>query len=73
MKDSANNTKQALDVSEKAIKKAKTALKDAHNNLNSTRNATAEVQAGYMNQLPVEHFILSHYIIPYLSIFHLNS
>lgn len=44
MKDTANNTKQALDVSQKAIEKARAALKEAHNNLNSTRNATAEVQ-----------------------------
>lgn len=44
MKDAANNTKQALDVSEKAIEKANAALKEAHSNLNSTRNATAEVQ-----------------------------
>ncbi|XP_070766889.1 laminin subunit beta-1 [Enoplosus armatus] len=43
VKDTANNTKQALDVSEKAIEKARAALKEAHSNLNSTRNATAEV------------------------------
>ncbi|KAM9785727.1 laminin subunit beta-1 [Neosynchiropus ocellatus] len=41
--DLANSTKQALDVSEKAIEKAKAALKEAQNNLNSTRNATLEV------------------------------
>lgn len=43
MKDAANNTKQALDVSEKAIQKARAALKEANDNLNSTRNATAQV------------------------------
>lgn len=48
VKDEADITKQALDVSEKAIEKAKKALKEAVNNLNSTRNATAEVQhAGF--------------------------
>uniref|UniRef100_A0A673CE11 Laminin subunit beta-1 n=1 Tax=Sphaeramia orbicularis TaxID=375764 RepID=A0A673CE11_9TELE len=40
--DAANNTKRALDVSKKAINKAAAALKDALNNLNSTRNATTE-------------------------------
>uniref|UniRef100_A0A673C7J4 Laminin subunit beta-1 n=1 Tax=Sphaeramia orbicularis TaxID=375764 RepID=A0A673C7J4_9TELE len=43
VKDAANNTKRALDVSKKAINKAAAALKDALNNLNSTRNATTEV------------------------------
>lgn len=45
VKDLANSTKQMLDVSEKAIKKAMNALKKAHSNLNSTRNATAQVDA----------------------------
>lgn len=45
MKDLVNSTKQKLDVSEKAIKKAMNALKKAHANLNSTRNATAQVDA----------------------------
>uniref|UniRef100_A0A4W6G1H4 Laminin, beta 2-like n=1 Tax=Lates calcarifer TaxID=8187 RepID=A0A4W6G1H4_LATCA len=44
VKDAANNTRQALDESKKAIEKARTALKEANENLNSTRNATAEVQ-----------------------------
>lgn len=39
-----NITKEALKASGKAIEKAQAALKEAHNNLNSTRNATAEVQ-----------------------------
>lgn len=43
MKDKADNTKQALNVSEMAIEKAQTALDEAQKNLNSTRNATAEV------------------------------
>lgn len=43
VKDAANNTKQALVVSEKAIEKASAALKDALINLNTTRNATTEV------------------------------
>ncbi|XP_034394038.1 laminin subunit beta-2 [Cyclopterus lumpus] len=43
VKDTANNTKQALDVSEEAIGKARAALEEAHDNLNSTRNATVEV------------------------------
>lgn len=45
MKDLVNSTKQTLDMSEKAIKKAMDALKKAHVNLNSTRNATAQVDA----------------------------
>ena len=43
MKDKASNTKQALDMSEKAIGKARTAMERAQNNLNRTRNATAKV------------------------------
>lgn len=43
VKAQANSTRQALDMSEKAIKKAAEALKEAEANLNSTRNATAEV------------------------------
>lgn len=46
MKNTANDTRQALDLSEEAIDKARMALEEAHNNLNSTRNATAEVQHG---------------------------
>uniref|UniRef100_A0AAX7TEQ7 Laminin, beta 2-like n=1 Tax=Astatotilapia calliptera TaxID=8154 RepID=A0AAX7TEQ7_ASTCA len=44
VKDMTNITKEALKASGKAIEKAQAALKEAHNNLNSTRNATAEVQ-----------------------------
>ncbi len=44
MKDTANNTRQALDESEKAIEKARAALHEAYSNLNSTRDATAEVR-----------------------------
>lgn len=43
VKDAANDTQQALDVSERAIEKARTALEEAKNNLNSTRTATSEV------------------------------
>ncbi|KAJ4933887.1 hypothetical protein JOQ06_006696, partial [Pogonophryne albipinna] len=43
VKDKANNTKQALDVSEKAIEKARAVMKEASSDLNRTRNATAEV------------------------------
>lgn len=46
VKNTANDTRSALDLSEEAIDKAKMALDEAHNNLNSTRNATAEVQHG---------------------------
>lgn len=46
VKNKANDTRQALDLSEEAIDKAQTALAEAHSNLNSTRNATAEVQHG---------------------------
>lgn len=45
VKDQTKSTKQELNVSEKAIKKAMDALKKAHGNLNSTRNATAQVDA----------------------------
>ena len=44
VRDIVNNTKQTLDETEKAIEKAKTALKEAQSNLNGTKNATAEVQ-----------------------------
>ncbi|XP_035015327.1 laminin subunit beta-2 [Hippoglossus stenolepis] len=44
VEDKVNSTKQALDVSEKAIEKARTTLEEANNNLNSTRQATAEVE-----------------------------
>lgn len=43
VKDQANSTRQALDVSEKAIKKAADALNEAQANLNVTMNATAQV------------------------------
>lgn len=43
MKDRANSTRQALDDSEKAIKKAAEALNVAQANLNGTRDATAQV------------------------------
>lgn len=41
--DLVNNTRQALNVSEEAIEKARTALKEAHDNLNISKNATTEV------------------------------
>ncbi|XP_037540958.1 laminin subunit beta-1 [Nematolebias whitei] len=42
--DRVNSTKQALNVSEEAIVKARIALKEAHDNLNISKNATAEVE-----------------------------
>lgn len=48
MKDQANSTRQALDVSEKAIKKAAEALNEAQVNLNGTRNATAQVDLTHL-------------------------
>uniref|UniRef100_A0A1A8RWD2 Laminin subunit beta-1 n=1 Tax=Nothobranchius rachovii TaxID=451742 RepID=A0A1A8RWD2_9TELE len=39
-----NNTKQALDLSERAVETAKKALKEASDNLDSTKNATSEVE-----------------------------
>lgn len=42
--DRVNGTKQALNVSEEAIEKARSALKEAHDNLNISKSATAEVQ-----------------------------
>lgn len=47
VKNTANDTKQALDLSEEAIEKARAALKEAHNNLNDTRNSTTEVQPAW--------------------------
>ncbi|XP_034447228.1 laminin subunit beta-2 [Hippoglossus hippoglossus] len=44
VEDKVNSTKQALDVSEKAIEEARTTLEESNNNLNSTRQATAEVE-----------------------------
>lgn len=44
VKDTANKTRVALELSEEAIEKAETALKDALNNLNSTQTAAMEVQ-----------------------------
>lgn len=43
VKDIASKTRQALNMSEEAIEKARAALLEAQDNLNSTRNATAEV------------------------------
>lgn len=43
MKDLTNNTKEALKASEQAAEKAMAALTEAQSNLNTTRNATAEV------------------------------
>lgn len=48
MKDQANSTRQALDVSEKAIKKAAEALSEAQANLNDTRKATAQVDLTHL-------------------------
>ncbi|XP_023188119.1 laminin subunit beta-2-like [Xiphophorus maculatus] len=46
VRDLVNSTKQALNVSEVAIEKAKAALKEARDNLNRTKNSTAEVENG---------------------------
>lgn len=48
VKDQANSTRQALDVSEKAIKKAVEALNEAQANLNRTRNATTQVDPTHL-------------------------
>lgn len=48
VKDQANSTRQALDVSEKAIMKAAEALIEAQANLNGTRNATAQVDLAHL-------------------------
>lgn len=44
VKEAANQTRLALDISEKAIQEASSALRGAEENLNSTRSATSEVE-----------------------------
>lgn len=67
VKDQANSTKQALDLSEKAIKKAAEALKEAQANLDGTRNATAQVDLTHLAtsaELPQLRNFPNHLLTP---------
>ena len=63
VKDKVDLTKKALDVSQKAIGQAEGALRDALDNLNRTRNATATVREGeimlFLCALSLSSFYLS--------------
>lgn len=63
MKNTANDTNHALDLSKEAIEKARAALNEARSNLNSTQNATAEVELRNGRQSTLPHLVSRPFVL----------